>query len=233
MAHNIEKWKAEEHVRIALMRHRGDVLYVASLLNVDVGYVRRIQHKVKVKCSHDVSYMISDTLMTYIFEGYQSRVNHFMTMLRSLQGREQVYLSTCCHALYKEADSEHPDTQYVCTRCNKNCDIEIVDHVDIFKLKSEILEQLRAEDEKLIEFADKMGYTRRVPAPIVKNETFVFGGTTLSAQDRDVMSKLRTMAPADRDRMIEDLTRSIVDVDVVTESKPKVDDKGGQDGNKV
>lgn len=226
MTHNVEKWKAEERVRIALMRHRGDVLYVANSLDVDIGYVRRIQRKVKSKCNHDVSYMISDTLMTYIFEGYQSRVNHFMTMLRSLQGRDQVYLSTCCHAIYKEADSEHPDTQYMCTRCGKNCDIDVVDHIDIFKLKSELLEQLRAEDEKLIDFADKMGYTRRIPAPVVKNETFVFGGTSLTAQDREMVDKMRTMAPADRDRMIEDLTRSIVDGEVVSEPEADNGKKG-------
>jgi len=81
---NIQKYVLEEKIRLLHAKHRGNILAMSEESNLSIEYVRKIANKIKKKCSRDVSYLISQTLMEHILEGHRQRVSHLEDSLRNV-----------------------------------------------------------------------------------------------------------------------------------------------------
>jgi len=166
---NVQKYILEEKIRLLHAKHRGDVLAIAEESNLPVEYIKKIAGKIKKRCSRDVSYLISQTLMEHILEGYKQRT---FLLVESL----------------KEIDSSSPKGA---------------------KLRLDTIEALRLEDEALVSFAEKMGYTNRKEVPTQKIEQNILYIPNGSKRDNDMASEIASLPPREREKIRKELERKI------------------------
>ena len=181
--------------------------------------------KFKGKEKRDVSVLISNTLMSHLMFGYESRVHNLMEMLRVLEGRDQLEVSICCEAPFKP-NPKNKDN-FLCLACARICQPKMVDKEKILDIKLGIVEQLREEDKALVDFAQKMGYTAKKefpPATQVKQNNLIILGEN---QRTEVMREVEHLPPLERDTLIEHLTRKITDIEIIesTQAEEKKDEQ--------
>ncbi len=210
---NIEQWKCEERVRLAILKHRGNVLKVSEKLNLDLQYVKKINKKLIGQSDNNVNNLISQTLSSHILLGYESRVNHLVEMLDRMDDKHGQQMSNCCYMPFRFIKSYDPDISdsYVCEKCNETCVVIEKDSDSIYKLKIELIEKIREEDKLLIDFAEKMGYTNQDKTPAVidksKHNTIVIQGNDAKEIVRDIDS----ISPQDRQKLRKQLEDKIVE----------------------
>ena len=207
---NVEKFKILEKIKLSYLKHRGDVLRVSEELGIPLEYVKKVVNKIKKQEERDVRVLISHTIAQQILLGYQSRVKNYMDMLAKLENRDQVIVSLCCRAPVK-VEIRNGRRVDVCMKCNKECNVEIVDKVTLYRIKKELLEQLREEDRLLVDFAEKMGYTSKeeVPQTVVYNRQNIAVITGAKGVDREVAGQLEQLSPRDREILIKELEKKI------------------------
>jgi len=203
---NIEKFKAEEKTRLCLMKHRGNVSLAGRELDIPVEFVKKVAHRMKEKCTRDVSYFIATNLMQHILLGYQQRVSYLEECLRILRGKEESLISSCCSFPVKRRGRTR--ITYECLKCGKPCSVTIIDKNEIYNLKFRVIEMLREEDRALVDFADKMGYTNKdyTPASTVKQNILVMNKPDL---DSSVAEDLQNLRPMDREKVRKRLEKHI------------------------
>lgn len=212
---NLEQFKQLERIKIAYLKHRGNVLAVANELKLPVEYTKKRIAKIKGQERNNVDVLISNTLMQHILLGYESRVSYLMEMLKSLANREQLYVSLCCGAPVERARGEEEYTAevtYICLACHSIASVKLIDRETIYNIKQRVLEQLRVEDSALVEFADKMGYTNRPEQPPAVKQNILVLGKDFSKEDRQVVTNLSELSPPDREKMIKKLEKQITNI---------------------
>jgi hypothetical protein len=222
MTQNLEEFKLLEKAKLSYLKNRGNILDILKDLNWPadkdhINYVQKLVGKFKKKESKDVSVLISNTLMQHIMLGYESRIVHLTEMLKALSGRDKEKLSICCEAPAKQCMETAPYgyEDYTCLDCGLTCKVKIVDKADIVGLKIDILEQLRTEDEVLVDIAEAMGYTNKKeeqPQVILKQQQniLVMG----EGVDKKVIEDASKLAPMEREKIIEKIYKEFIDVKV-------------------
>lgn len=229
---NLERFKVEERIKLSLLKHRGNAVIVSEELGLDLDYVRRVSFKLRKKESRDVSILISNTLMEHIFAGYRSRTELLTEMLNKLRGREQLWVSICCSQPTRIDIGPEGVSVQVCLKCGLPCQVKLLDRNGIFALEQNIIEQLREEDDALIRFAERMGYTNKEPTPpaqVQKNYNLHLHNNTPQPQvtlEGEVVQAVSEMLPTDREKLRKSLEARILQGE--EESAPQPD--GGQDG---
>jgi hypothetical protein len=216
MSHEIAKIDFQEKVRLAYLRHRGDIALIQKDLQVnDRVLLRKIIKKFRVEMDHSVRNWVAENLYKELIFGRQSRVQNLMDMLRVLQDREQLYLSMCCDApAEKHTEIEGykiPDT-YMCLMCHMRCEVKLTDRIHIIKTKQDILKQLLEEDDALTLFAERLGFTNLPPQELpsigmYKPNVIVIG----SGKDQKIIQDASTMSPMDREALRKELEERILE----------------------
>lgn len=216
---NIAKLKIEERIKLSYIRNRGMISDIVEDLNLPEEYVRKIVSKIKKQESLDVANLISNTLMQHILLGYESRVKHLMDSLKLLNTEQNCLLSVCCNYVTNSIVIENKST-LVCIKCNQLTSGVKPDSNKLFRLKNSIIEQLRNEDQMLIEMADKMGYTQKQvlpPSPIYQqnNTLIVTGGNNgnkLSSEDKTMIEDVAKLEPMEREKLRKDLEQRMLNM---------------------
>lgn len=211
MTKNLDEFKIEERIKISYLKHGGNILEVMQELNLPEEYVKKRIDKLRKKDSRDISSLISNNITSYILSGHESRKIHYLQILRELEQDSKVKLSVCCEApaiLLKDSN-EYGYEDYECSLCHLRCEVKDMIKSDMYRIKKEVLEQLRIEDEQLMTFAEKMGYTNIESKPAIKvdQNVLIIGNND---GDKKIVEDLRNLAPKDRDRLLEKLNNNII-----------------------
>jgi hypothetical protein len=162
MTKNIEKYRLEERVFLSNAKHRGNAELVAKEVGIPYEFAVRICNKLKKKQDRDVNILIASHIMGTVMLGRESRMQYYTTMINALEGRDSIELSVCHNGLMVCKMSGEP---LVCLKCGLPAKSYIEHQAGIYHLRMELLKELREEDNSLVEFADKMGYTQRQQVP--------------------------------------------------------------------
>lgn len=215
---NIEKLKFLEKVKIAALKHRGDanlVLQELGLPNTPDNYslIKKFLKKIKKEEERDVATLISHNLMQHIFMGYNQRVRYIQEMLVYLNGKEEIKLSLCCNYPVKEKEGN-----FFCLKCHKKAEVEVLDKFEIMKMKMNLIEELRAEDKALVEFAERLGYTnKKEDESLVKNFQqnilYVKGDDDffkkMTGEERETLIEISKLPPLAREAVIRRLEKMV------------------------
>lgn len=212
---NIEKFKLIEKVKLSYLKHRGNVLEVSKELKLPFDFIKKAVNKFRKQEERSVRILISNTIARHILLGYESRIRNYMDILKKLENRDQLVVSVCCNypVIVEARNNERVD---VCMKCNKPCLTHIVDKVSIYRMKKEILEQLREEDRLLIEFAEKMGYTNKeekTPESVIYNtqNIAVIRNDKEGKLNKEVVEEVEKLSPHDRELLIKKLENKIAE----------------------
>ena len=211
MSNSLEAFRLLEKIKLSYLRYKGDIVSISKELNLPLDYVQKEVKKIKGKESRDVAVLISHTLMQQLFFGYQSRSQHLMDLLSSLENTEKPKLSLC-HDMPVEVIEDSLETKYKCLKCGKLCKVIEVPETTIYNIKKDILEQLREEDQALVLFAKEMGYTNKTeppPGPVFKQNIIVMKGDK-GETDPQVMQDIQQLPPMERERLLEKLKREML-----------------------
>jgi len=221
MGMSIEKFKMTEKIKLSYLRHRGNVTEVVEETGYPMELVKKAIAKIKKQGERNVAVLISNTLMSHLMLGYESRVTNLMAMVKNLEGRDRNKVSICCDSPVRRiiTSEEYGHEDYECLECGLRAEIKILDKESILNIKIKLFEQLREEDKCLTEFADKMGYTNREnpPPPIIqKNNVLVIKsdkGSGMTDKDTEIVQDYSKLPPMERERHVEKLRNEIIDID--------------------
>lgn len=154
---DLARFKIEERIKIAMFKYRGNIIEIANELDLDLEYVKKVIGKLRKRESRDVNVLISSTLMQHLFTGYQTRTFYLFEMIRQLEGKNEYTISAC----HERSVFVNETGDVVCSKCGEICVQKKLNSFEVYDLKQKLIQQLRQEDEQLVEFAAKMGYTSR------------------------------------------------------------------------
>jgi len=214
MSKNLEQFKTDERIKISYLKHGGNILEVMKELNLPEEYIKARVDKIRKKDSKDINSLISNNIASYILMGHEGRKHHYLQILRDLEKDEEVKISVCCEspAIRMKDSIEYGHEDYECSLCHLRCEVKSVSKSDSYRIKKEVLEQLRMEDEQLITFAEKMGYTNIEKQPDIKVDQNVLILNTNDG-DKKIVDDLRNLSPKDRDRLLDKLNKNILQPD--------------------
>lgn len=216
---SLQQFKIDEEIRASYLRNLGDIAAVLKEVSYPAEYVYRVTSKFKKEKKKD-SNPVAEGILDLVSQGYKARQLHLVAMLRSLSMDEQIRVSLCCGAPIRRI-IESPREDYECLKCMKLCESKLVSKVDVYTLKKEVIEQLREEDKLIIDFAKKMGFTvEKAPDTVIHNKQNVLVVQT-TGKDKDVVAEIEKLPPMERDRLIENLSRMIVDVEPEEATQPQ------------
>jgi hypothetical protein len=218
-----EEYRLIEKVKLSYLKNRGNIITISDELSLPIEYVKKLVKKFKGKESRDVSTLIANTLMQQMMFGYESRVQHLMSTLKELEGRQLLKVSVCCEAPLDTIEGTLP----ICCGCNKEAKIKEIDKEGIIDLKLGILAQLREEDKTMMEFAVKMGYTQQKELPAQNNITqhnviFMGKDNKINEQDEKVVKDLVSLSALERDILAENLIRHQKEIATASDAETKV-----------
>lgn len=220
MTTGIEKFKLDEKIHLYYLKHRGNVIAVAEELNIDLGYVKKIAKKIKVRSERDTNYFVANHIMEYILLGSEQRKFHYQQLLNQLENDVVSFISSCCKSTFDTTEGEDED-YYTCDKCGQTCKVVKKIQFGVVDKLKDTLEELRLEDEALIKAAEKLGYTNVDPAPVTKvtQHNIILSGKNSQNQvniDPELIRKAEELSGTDREQVRRALTRKIIDSKDVT-----------------
>lgn len=208
MSDSLEVFKIEEKIKIAYLKHGGNVLEVMQELGLPEEYVRKKIEKLKKKDARDVSSLIANNISSYILMGHESRKIHYLQVLKELETSGKVALSVCCETpVLRDSTAKDMGVQsFTCSLCKNPCEIKIATNADVYRIKKEILNELREEDKLLMDFAEKMGYTNIAPQPKIKVDQNII---VFNREDQKIIDEVKNLPQKDRNKLIDKIDSEI------------------------
>lgn len=203
---NLEQFKTVEKIKYCYLRYRGDLTRISEELNIPYKTVVKYVNIFKKKEERDVSKMVSNSIMQHLLFGYESRVANLMDMLKNLQSKDSVKVSCCCDFITKIEEGKT-----ICLRCLKPCEEYCIEKENIYRLKKDIILELREEDKTFAEFAVSMGYTnqeKELPKNIVKvqQNVIMLGKDKLG---NDLIADTDKLDPISREKLIKTIEAKV------------------------
>lgn len=223
MKQSLDEWKLLNKLRIACLKHRCDVVLVCKEMGFSeddqhISYVKKFIDKFRKQEDRNISVLIANNLLSIILEGSQSRITHLTEMLNFLAGKESAVVSSCCEAPVTTRTSGD-QTVHTCIKCNFPCRVIQLDRLAIYSKKQEILRDLRAEDQSLVEMAEKLGFTnsKTEPTTVVNTRQNILVIGDKDKQRVEEIEKLPLMA---QHQLLEKLHKEITQINAAAE-EPK------------
>jgi len=234
---SIEKFKLEEKIRIAFLRHRGDLTEMQKDTGLDLELLRKMKYKLQRKGGFGDSIITAPTIANYILEGVESRIYHHMEMLRGLNKKEHALMSVCCKMPVKH-ESVAGEVKYYCIKCKKETDVVEVTDATVIEAKRNLLADIREENRLLTEFVINMRNKNasedvtkiildflsglpvpKAPAPLKEREPEK--GFVITDQNRDTVNKISMLPMPEKLKLLKELEKRIVDGKAVTDQALK------------
>ena len=221
--------------------NRGELEKVEQETGYNLVLIKTVTDKLRKKLKYDISYHLANIMYDNIRIGSQQRTYVFTECLNQLRGATQVEVSACCgKAMFQSPIEVEGVTEKVilCVKCNqKVLGTKRIHQAEVYRLIKEYTDELRAEENHLLEFAKGMGITADntpqapvitqnfvtmpLPDPHIK-KVDVVGETdvpqTLIAKDIDGLT------PKERRRLCLDLERKITESEIVESEEQEEDE---------
>jgi hypothetical protein len=211
---SLDKFKIDEQIKKSYLKNLGDTSLILREVRLPEEYVLSRIDKIRKTESGRERSEVAEGIMGYISVGYRARRIRILEMLSSLEGAEQCQVSVCHKAPVMLREDSFEDW-HECLYCHKRTETRVASYMDIYRLKKELLTELREEDKHLMAFAEKMGYTKiNTPGVVnqIKQNVFVMGKDknkdTIDVSD--MPKDLDSLSPMDRQRFIDNLTKEIL-----------------------
>ena len=221
MTTDIVKYEVESRVRVELLKHRGDVVAVSRVTGYPLPYIEKIFHKQRKQRKLDVSRWVADSIMETILVGYEQRIAYLQRCLEVLEGKEEAYISIC-HGEPVEQVQPRRTPYWRCLKCNNRTGVELKTRGGVVNLILSTIAALKAEDESLVVFAEKMGYTNREAPTINDNRQNLFIFTNgKAAIDATLAKQIEDMSPLERERTRKQLSSKLLEMASVESKEVK------------
>lgn len=223
MTKDINEIKLEEKVRSLLLKYHGDVNSVASEANVSLPYVLKVAKKFKKSLTSEINDLIATSISREIVFGRKQRIHFYIEMLKSLDKREQPLVCLDCGMPVRENVVDGV-VKYYCIKEDKEVKVRMIDRVELYELKIKILNELRSEDEKLVEWMTKMGFTGiqpSGPSTVFKQTQIFVGDNSKKLKAEDLASDISKLSPLEAEKIIKALEKQIENAVII------------EDGNKI
>jgi hypothetical protein len=210
----IEKFRAEETVRLSYYKNRGEISRIVQETNYSVQYVTKIVKKIKNKRNKNVDFHIASAISSEIMSGHEARVAHIRILLNKIMDEEKDPKSSCCKSSVR-THTWDGGKHFVCSKCNEEC-LVVASSVNS-KQYMNLLKMWSLEDLSLAEFAEKMGLTFKEEAPKIKqNNFFVMNKTqpkqtsnnrkkieskALNSEEQEIISDAQELTPVAREKL--------------------------------
>ena len=217
MSNTLQKHNYEDYVRFLILRYPKDLKRVSKEAStyfgqsIPVSEVERILQRFAKQQNRDVNLWVAVNLSREILLGSQQRQAKLEAMYSVWDGRENSLVSLCCGAPVEELEDSGPDFSFRCLKCNRLCNAEVLDHLELERLKIKIIQEMREESLHLIQFAEKMGFTAQQPVPVTKNQNFILVDNRTPGKDAPIPIDAQTghqienMSPMEREGLIKRL----------------------------
>jgi hypothetical protein len=218
MANDIIKLQLEERIRILCLKHAGSIELISKEGNVPPEYVQKVIAKIQRKQKRDVSAIVGDSMAGYIMLGSEQRKAWLLEQLQKEAAKQPIEQSVCCSRPIKKHiwnDEEHA----VCTKCEKDCEIDTYDPRDK-KVIIKLIAELRAEDSALVDFLERLGFVnggKERGGTTVNNYNVALAAAKLSPEDQKMVVEAGQLDPRTRESLRKDLERRVID----TQFEPK------------
>jgi hypothetical protein len=209
-----EKIRIEEEVRKALFRSGGDVLAVSGELNLPYEYVIKIRQKMQrdLMKNPDANLQIASNITREIIKGRRRRNQIRQDMINSLSNREQMWICPGCRNEVRTTDTS---AIYHCITCNKDVNLKFLDREKIYALKQSILRDEQAEDDSLIEWLVKMGFTANQPSTqpttVIQNKQQFL--VIESDKTKKIIEEIKHLPALEAEKLRQDLKKEIINLD--------------------
>jgi len=217
MTFSVEKYRQEEKVRIELVKQRGDIIRVSENLNLPLDYVEKINKKLCGLRKRNVSVFAQNKLMEYLLSGSESRIRQLMDMLHYLDSFPDGEVSSCHRAMViKDFSLPQDDPNRIrCQSCGNPCQVRTMSVSERMTLKQELIEKLRVEDEHVVNYAEKLGFTEKKDEPVVKidmkQQNLIVDGSRISGELKVVLSKDGPLTGMDREQIRKAVERKLIE----------------------
>lgn len=210
-----EKLKKIEEVRTALFRFGGDIVKVATELNLEYDYVLKVRQKMHkdFMTNPEVNLQIAANISREIIKGRNQRKQLIQDMINSLDKREQLWVCPDCNTEVTVITAPDKTITYRCDKCDKIVIRKLIDRLKIYDQKQALIDSLREEDNKLLEWLVMMGWTAQLPPPqptiINKQNVLVVG----SGVDQKVIEEIKHLPALEAEKLRQDLKKEIINID--------------------
>ncbi len=230
MGESLVEFQAREKIKIASLKHRGNLSAIVKETGYEASYVSKILFKLRKDKDLATNFLIANNIMQVIYDGYQQRIIYYEEMLRSLENEEQFNVSSC-HRSIILIDTTNGQTVQRCSNCSQPCTPSKVTKIEIYELKMKILGERQKEDSAMIAYAVKMGYTQAPPpAPTIKQDILIVGGNqpvqpigkqpiTLGKEEILTLEQINSMPPAEREKLRKNLQQTILAIAMEQEAQ--------------
>jgi hypothetical protein len=150
---------------------------------------------------------VGSTVAEYIMMGMEQRKAYLIEVLNNEMGKRPSLISICCGVPVKEFEWDN-DKHFVCQKCEKDC-LTIEEDTRNFKLILKLVEQLRLEDESIVEFLAKLGFVNKGEGEPQINKTTNYN-LVLNVEDKELMKSAEELDPRGRERLRKDIENRLI-----------------------
>ena len=226
MSSEIEKFRLEERLRLLCFKHRGNVELVAKEGNVPIEYAKKIIDKLRKQQKRDVSLMVSSTIAEQVLIGTEQRKAYLIELLNQEMSKPPEEESVCCRSSVITYIWEG-EPQKKCKKCGNTCEVEILDNRKKTLILN-IVEQLRAEDESVVDFLERLGFVNKPqePGARITQYNISMGNQQpkqqpqLDGTDQGLLTDAANLDPRTREALRRNLERKMIESNVVDGPKP-------------
>ena len=246
-----EKNRVIEEIYQSYLKHGGNALAVSKEFSLPYSYIDKLCDKFRKNNDLEVNRLVARSIVTFIKQGYESRSALYYDIIKDLEMFKYTIRSTCHKVPVSDRGGEYEERdRYTCTRCGEPCFWEKKLNLEVVAKKLEAIAALRAEDEALINFATKMGYSDKdelPPAPNYKQNILVVGGSTgksgqgssgppeLTSEEQRALRMVSELSPIEQEELRQDLSKTIQELNqklIEVEAQAVEDQKEGDSGGK-
>ncbi len=232
---NIERERVHGRINTSFYMNRGDLEKVEQETGYDLVLIKKVTDKYRKRMKYDVSYHLANMMYDNIRIGSQQRTYVFTECLNQLRGATQIEVSACCGRamVTTEVETEAGSEPVVlCSKCQKPVlGTKIIQQLQIYGLIKEYTEELRKEENHLLNFAKGMGITADnspkapmiqqnfvtmpLPDPHIKKVDATEEGEIIPETET---KEIEELTPLERRKLCVSLEKKIIDAEVL-ESK--------------
>ena len=216
------KHRVEERTRKALIRYGGDIEKTREVLEKSLEYVSEIYTKMKADFqeSPTLNLQIAASVTQEIVTGRNQRKQVLQDMLNSLENREQLWVCVKCgtEVIGVVVDSNVGEV-YQCPQCVEYVNRILKDRGDIYDQKQSLLARMMVEDDKLLTWMERMGWTGVEPQPgpttVIQNrqQVLVLSGDKIGKKQQEVIDEIRHLPPLEAEKLRQDLKKEMITID--------------------
>jgi len=158
MSKSIEKFKQDELIAATFWKNRGSVTKTAAELDLDIKYVERIARKMKKAVKFTVNHELAFMIYSNFWLTHQQSIQVLTDKVIHLESQSEHEVSTCCNKPTRPG-FVGDEPRIMCTHCSSPAETHIVQDITIHKLILKYQDQIRKEQELLLDSAMKLGFT--------------------------------------------------------------------------